>query len=147
MEIVAEDQGYLFPDTYYFDEYNTSEEIKVILSDNFVKKVGKIDNSKLIMASILEEDASSSKDREIISGILWKRISIGMPLQVDVATTTYKERGLPSEPISNPGLDAIRAALEPVESPFLYYISDEAGFNHYATDLEGHNQNIAEFLE
>ena len=41
-----------------------------------------------------------------------------MPLQVDVAPVTYKERGLPSEPILNPGLKSVQAAMNPKSSPY-----------------------------
>ena len=49
------------------------------------------------MASIIEREAKGDNDRAIISGILWKRIELGMPLEVDSAPDTYKTKGLPDK--------------------------------------------------
>ncbi len=150
-------EGYLFPDTYYF--LSTDTEIKAIesMSKNYEKKIaplreaislsGKTENEIIIMASILEKEASGDADRELISGILWKRLSIGMPLQVDAEPNTYKVKGLPREPIGNPGLEAINAALNPKKSSYLYYIHDKEGNTHYAKSFSEHKLNIAKFLK
>jgi UPF0755 protein len=120
------------------------------------------------MASILEEEANNTEDRRIISGILWKRIEKGMALQVDapfyylfgkgssqltlsdLATTspynTYVNKGLPSAPISNPGLDAIKAAINPKSTPYYFYLADRKGITHYATDHDGHVANRNNYL-
>jgi UPF0755 protein len=98
-----------------------------------------------------------------VAGILWKRIEIGMPLQVDAVFgfiygkptfsptfdelevdspyNTYKNKGLPPGPIGNPGLDSIRAALEPVSSPYLYYLTGVDGTMHYSRTFEQHVAN------
>ena len=86
-------EGYLFPDTYFFLPNITPEQIIDAMKNNFIKKVGdiysKIERSDksleeiIIMASILEEEARIFETKKIISGILWQRIKIGMPLQVD----------------------------------------------------------------
>ena len=153
---VNELEGYLFPDTYSF--LNNMNETNVIKSmrDNFEKKVtpllpeiaavGKTENDIVIMASILEKEAQGDTDRKIISGILWKRISIGMPLQVDAAMETYKTKGLPENPIGNPGLEAIQAAIHPQSSPYLYYLHDKDGNIHYAKNFAEHVKNKLKYL-
>ena len=98
------------------------------------------------MASILEEEAKTPEDFKIISGILWKRLSIGMALQVDVSKWTYENRGLPPEPISNPGLITLEAALYPTETKYLYYLTGNDDLMHYATTFEEHKVNIAKYL-
>src|SRR3989338_2470786 len=91
-------EEYLFPDTYFF--FRTDAETDVIKSmrANFEKKIltlkpdialsGKTEKEIIIMASLIEGEAKGDADREIISGILWRRITIGMPLQVDIAPAT-----------------------------------------------------------
>lgn len=152
---VRNKQGYLFPDTYFFLTSDNEDVVIESLENNFIKKTKEIfenlseDKIKdiIVMASIIEGEASGDDDREIISGILWKRLSINMPLQVDVAPITYKERGLPDNPISNPGLKAISASLNPKTSPYLYYIHDKLGNTHYGRDFKEHRLNIEKYLK
>lgn len=152
-------QGYLFPDTY-FVLYSDDEKIVFdMLRNNFNKKTEKVFdfvigenrqekiNEYIIMASLIEGEASGDSDREIISGILWKRLAINMPLQVDVAKITYEKKGLPSNPISNPGLKAINASINPKSSPYLYYIHDKNGNTYYARDFKAHRANIEKYLK
>ncbi len=123
----------------------------------------------LTMASIIEKEANDPVDRRMISGILWKRMEKGMALQVDVpfyyflnktstqitfkdlATTspynTYLNKGLPPTPITNPGLDAIKAALYPTSSPYYFYLADRSGVTHYATNHDGHIINRGKYLQ
>jgi UPF0755 protein len=72
---------------------------------------------------------------------------IGMPLQVDVAMETYKEKGLPKKPINNPGLVAITAVLNPVYTEYLYYITGNDGEMYYAKTFNDHKRNIAKYLK
>jgi UPF0755 protein len=169
-------EGYLFPDTYYFYQNTTAEEAFDAMRKNFNKKfqtlVMDVALSKrnpkdiVIMASILEREAKTIEDRATISGILWKRIDEGMPLQVDATLVyltsdgyvslddtkidspynTYKNKGLPPGAISNPGIDALRAAAQPVKTPYYYYLSDRDGKMHYATTFEGHQINREKYL-
>lgn len=146
-------QGYLFPDTYFFFPLDTTDEIIDKLYNNFNNKTKnlnfgtkKIDDI-ITMASILEKEANGKEDIYIISGILWKRISINMPLQVDVDKQTYKNVGLPANPINNPGLVAIDASIKPTNSPYLYYLHDKNGTVHYAKSYNEHVNNINKYLK
>lgn len=171
-------EGYLFPDTYFFMPDMTEAQIIKLMNDNFKEKIkavnqdiknfGKTESDVIKMASILEEEARTVESREVIAGILWKRISIRMPLQVDssfkyingktTATLTsddlkidspynsYTNRGLPPTPISNPGLDAIMAAINPIKTPYLYFLTDKNGNMHYATTFEEHVANKLKYL-
>ncbi len=122
----------------------------------------------IILASILEREANSEESMRMVAGILLERLRINMPLQVDASIeyvldkplqdltaedltidnpyNTYTRRGLPPTPIGNPGLTAIQAVLSPLESPYLFYITDETGTFHYAEDFAGHQRNIARYL-
>ena len=118
----------------------------------------------ITMASIIEREVQTPKDQKIISGIFWSRLESSHPLQscatinyilgtnkkqlsfddtrVDSPYNTYINRGLPPGPISNPGLNAITAAIYPQESDYFYFLSNpETGEIIYARTLEEHNRN------
>ncbi|MBI4691871.1 MAG: endolytic transglycosylase MltG [Candidatus Terrybacteria bacterium] len=134
-------EGYLFPDTYFLGGSENEKEIIEKMENNFKAKIGEIKKEILTMASIIEKEAHDKEDRRIISGILWKRLNDGMLLQVDVELDTYENKGLPPMPICNPGLDAVDAALNPVDSKYWYYLSDKNGVTHYAETFEKHKLN------
>lgn len=146
LDISKNDQGYLFPDTYLFYKNENPESVAKRLKDNFLKKTPSSDPKIIIMASILEKEATKS-DMKLISGILWKRLEKGMPLQVDADMNTYKEVGLPKLPIANPGLTSIDAALNPISSPYWYYIHDKSGTAHFAKTFDEHRINIKKYLK
>lgn len=144
-------QGKMFPDTYFFLQNAKAEAVIERMEQNFNDKVATLAtdiassshpfDEVLVMASIIEDEANTEESRKIIADILWRRISIGMPLQVDSATTTYKQKGLPKEPITNPGIGAIIAALHPKKNAYLYFLSDLHGNMYYAKDFDGHQRN------
>ena len=176
-------EGYLFPDTYrIFAHTPTIDIIRKMLS-NFGQKIKpslETDASRTVtlfevvtMASLLEKEAKEENDQAIVSGILWKRISLGFGLQVDATINyarrmilgaapksrlsteetkinspynTYKYRGLPKGPIANPGLSSLGAALLPKNSPYLYYLSTEDGTIIFSKTLEEHNTAKAKYL-
>lgn len=114
----------------------------------------------LTLASIIEKEVSGSNDRKIVSGIFHKRLKLGIGLQADSTVNyvtgknalrstrddilidnpynTYKYRGLPPGPIANPGLDAISAALNPEESPYLYFLTTPQGEVIYSKTFDEH---------
>lgn len=170
-------EGYLFPDTYNFFSNVSPDEVIKTLQNAFDEKTRSLKTSSssgrsfdeiIKMASIVEKEATSTKDRGIIAGILWKRIDIGMPLQVDPPFfyflnkdsseltlndlkikspyNLYLNKGLPPTPIDNPGLDAIIATMNPVKTSFWYYLSDKNGNMHYAVDHDGHVVNKEKYL-
>lgn len=151
--------GMLFPSTYFLLPSYKEEDIVKLMLSTFTKKIDGVltptvikkpltsVNDVLTLASILEGEAKSKEDMEIVAGILLKRLEIGMPLQVDVALETYKQRGLPLKPINNPGLIAIKAALNPKASPYLYYITGNDGKMYYAKTFDVHKENIRKYLK
>ncbi len=156
-KITANSEGYLFPDTYFFYQNSSPEEIVDSLKGSFKNKINSFFSSInlsgrklediITMASIVEREAANSKDRAIIAGILWKRLDIGMPLQVDVALDTYDYKGLPrGGPIANPGIDSLKAVLNPTPTKYFYYLSDKDGVMHYAVDHKGHIANRVKYL-
>lgn len=129
----------------------------------------------LILASIVEREGRTDEDRPIIAGILLNRLKADWPLQADATLqyalgyqskekiwwkkelfeedkavrspyNTYTNKGLPPTPICNPGLSAIKAALFPKTTEYMYYIHDDTGEVHYAKTLEEHSANVSKFL-
>ncbi len=171
-------EGYLFPETYFFLPDVTATDTLEAFSNVFDQKISSLKNQILssghslneiiTMASILEEEVRGSEDKKIVAGILWKRIKMRMPLQVDSTLAyeigktsgqltltdlqtdspynTYTRKGLPPTPISNPGLDSITAAVEPMTTPYLYFLTDSQGVVHYAKTFEEHKANKARYL-
>ena len=147
IKLAQNEGGYLFPDTYEFYGHARPEEVILRMKENFLKKAGEVSPDAVIMASLLEEEAAQTEDRKIISGILWKRLGAEFPLQVDAEPGTYEYLGFPPSPITNPGLDAIDAALHPASSPYWYYLSDKEGNTHYAKTFEEHKANRLKYLK
>ncbi len=154
--LATPDEGYLFPETYFLYPTTTPAEIVAEMRAMFDAKTaglftpaalnGRTEADIVTMASLIEREASGDDDRATIAGILWKRISLGMRLQVDAAPDTYLHAGLPAAPIANPGLQALDAAMNPVSTPYLYYLHDKNGTIHYAKTYAEHQANIAKYL-
>jgi len=171
----ADLEGYLFPDTYEISKTETCEDILNAMLANFGQKLTptlrtEIKNQKksifdiVTMSSLLEKEIRTLDDKKIVSGILWKRIAIGMPLQLDSTIiyitgnpeisvkdktinspyNTYKYYGLPKGPISNPGINSITAAIYPKTTNYWYYLSD--GKTIFSETLEQHNAARAKYL-
>ncbi len=160
-------EGFLFPDTYYVPFDAEMEDVILLLLKNFERKVithlpDEVDLFEIItVASLIEKEVITDKDKALVSGIIRKRIHIGMPIQIDatvvyltgkrstrvsIAETkidslynTYVYAGLPKGPISNPGLSSIKAALNPTKSDYLYYLSKPTGETLFSKTLQEHN--------
>ena len=75
----------------------------------------------------------------------WKKELTAQDKTINSPYNTYTNPGLPPGPISNPGLDSIKAALNPAKTDYLFYISDANGVNHYAKTMAEHNANIKKY--
>lgn len=171
-------EGYLFPDTYFFPPTATSGQIVLRMESNFLYRVkqfepdialsGHSQYDILKMASILEGEATSTTDRQIIAGILWNRIKAGLPLQIDSAFkyiigkssseltlsdlkinslyNTYLYKGLPPTPINNPGANAIYSALHPIKTSYVYFLTGTDGGTHYAKTFAEHIKNKQKYI-
>jgi len=173
-------EGYLFPDSY---EIKIGDDSRVLVEkmlanfsrkitpemQNEIKKQNKTLFKIITMASLLEKEAKTIEDKKVISGILWKRLKIGMRLQVDATVVyalgdkprrltyddlkidspynTYKYAGLPPGPIANPGLESIIATIYPIESDYWYYLSTPEGEILFSRTLEEHNAKKAQYLK
>jgi len=173
-------EGFMFPDTYRIALDATPEGIARVFLDNFQLKAWPLLQgtkdwyASLMLASLLEREVPDFSDRQIVAGILLKRLRIRMPLQVDATISyakcegqlrycevlrvlrndvsfsspynTYQRLGWPPTPISNPGQAAIKAALTPKDTPYLYYLSSKSGETYFSKTLEEHNDKRVIYL-
>ena len=67
-------------------------------------------------------------------------------LEINSPYNTYKFQGLPPAPIASPGLSSLKAAINPTETDYYYYIHDPSGQIHFAKTLDEHNANVRKYL-
>src|SRR3989344_5409470 len=171
-------EGFLFPDTYRVYVSTSAEDLVQMMLKNFHEKTdplrAEVESSPrslyeiITMASLVEKEVPTRKDKEIVAGVLWKRIDDKYPLQIDATLfyesgkashelslgdlredtpyNTYVHVGLPPSPIANPGFESIEAALRPKGSPYYFYLSDRRGTTHFARTFEEHKLNKAKYL-
>jgi UPF0755 protein len=122
----------------------------------------------LIMASIIEKETGRASEREQIGGVLVNRLRIGMRLQVDPTViyglgatfdgnlkkihlledgpyNTYTRAGLPPTPIAMPGLASLRAAVRPLKTDALYYVSRGDGTSQFSRSIKEHNRAVTKY--
>lgn len=122
------------------------------------------------MASLVEREVHLDAERPEVAGVFENRLRLGMPLQTDPAVVyasmlrgtwtgvihqselhsdsaynTYTHSGLPPGPICNPGVPALRAALHPRRTDFLYFVANADGSTHFAATLKEHSANVAAY--
>ena len=123
------------------------------------------------MASIVEKETGIAEERGRVASVFINRMQQGMRLQTDPTViygitkgegvlgrglrqselrretpyNTYVIDGLPPTPISNPGAEAIKAAVNPDQTDFLFFVADGGGGHAFAETLEEHNQNVAKW--
>jgi len=122
----------------------------------------------LTIASMVEEEARIDEERAIVASVIYNRLERGIALQMDSTLqfalnkygqrmlnedkevkspyNTYKHDGLPPGPISNPGVSSIRAALQPADTKYLYFVSSADGKSHaFSETLAQHNRAVARY--
>ncbi len=128
-----------------------------------IKNSGYTMREILTMASIVEGEAANDVERPVIASVMYNRLNnwdvplLGMDstiyygaklmnttftTELDSPYNTYLHQGLPPGPISNPGLNSIRAVLHPDETDFYYFATGIDGVNHFFTNAEEFNAFI-----
>lgn len=119
----------------------------------------------IVIASMIEREAQVEADRPLISSVIRNRLAKDMPLQIDATVlyalgrhksvvtykdlkvkspyNTYAKKGLPPGPICNPGVEAVKAALNPPKTPYLYYVARPDGSHIFTKTHAEHLQAIA----
>ncbi len=138
--------------------------------EEFSKKIfGYYDKKKwyyyITLASIIQKEAASTDEMPLISSVIYNRLRKGMPLQMDgtlnygkyshvkitaqrikedtSSYNTYKNKGLPANPVCAVNLNAIKAAIFPVKSDYLYFVKDnKTGLHKFSSTYKEHVNNI-----
>ena len=165
-------EGYLFPATYTFEPSQTAHDILAQMVTTMYQKLDEAgvaveDRHEVLTMAALIQKESGPLDMAKVSRVFWNRIDQGMLLQSDatvrygaggtsILTTgaersdasniynTYVHPGLPAGPISAPGVEAITAALNPIDGPWLYFVlvNGETGESQFSSTLAEHNEGV-----
>jgi UPF0755 protein len=124
------------------------------------------------LASLVERETPKPDERLLVAGIFTNRLKKGMMLQCDPTViyalqmqrryngtltgkdlhldspyNTYVHTGLPPGPIGNPGEVALKAALNPADTPYLYFVANTHGGHFFASTLAEHNKNVTKYRQ
>ena len=173
-------EGYLAPDTYFYEKGEKRINLLNRIMNAQSKKINDIwvkrpENNLLknshelvILASIIEKETGNYNELDLVSSVLHNRLRKKMRLQADPTViygitkgkksldrpltksdlkkyseyNTYIIKGLPPNPICNPGENALKAAANPANSRFYYYVSNGIGGHFFSKNLAEHNKNV-----
>ena len=168
-------EGYLFPDTYEFTRTQSLHDIAAAMVKRFRQESRQLGlatdfHSIVTMASIVEKETAVPAERPLVASVFYNRLHHNIilatdpsviyaallagryngvihvsDLQFDSAYNTYKHAGLPPGPICNPGRDALQAAMQPANSDFFYFVSDNNGHHRFARTMQEHSRNVAAY--
>ena len=171
-------EGYLAPETYFFENKDVSvkEIIETMLKqeekvlDKYKDKISSDPHYYITMASIVELEGTNSDNMKKIVSVFENRLKSRMNLGSDVTTyyglqvamtsdltseqfasvNGYNTRSttmmgkMPVGPISNPGLEALEASINPDKTDYYYFVADKHGKVYFTKTLQEHNQKVAE---
>jgi UPF0755 protein len=173
-------EGFLFPSTYLLPLGASPEQVADPMIAEFFKELPNDARERaralhvtvpqaVTVASLVEREAKSEIDRPRIAGVIYNRLRLNMPLQIDATIeyalpahkaelsfsdlkidspyNTYVHAGLPPTPIANPGRPSLEAAFHPSKSDDLYYVYCGNGRHVFAKSLAEHQANVARCLQ
>jgi UPF0755 protein len=168
-------EGYLFPASYRLNHSTTAQELcetMVALFRREWMEVGEGEpHSAVTLASMVEKETGIAEERPLIAGVFLNRLARGMKLECDPTAiyaallenrydgtlhrsdldspnpyNTYRYAGYPPGPIANPGTDALRAALHPAQTKYLYFVANPPGPGHrFSTTLAAHEKAVKRY--
>jgi UPF0755 protein len=146
---------------------NMVSRFREVFTDELKRRAGDVGLSLkdlVTLASVVEKETGISTERPVIARVFLNRLNEGIPLQSDPTViygikdfngnltkddlltetpyNTYLKRGLPPGPISNPGIDSIKAVLYPEDAPYLYFVSKNDGTHYFSRTLSEHNRAV-----
>lgn len=174
-------EGLLLPETYFFPKNETDLSIIKRANRDMMAYAQKAFDARdlsvpyvdvyqaLIVASILEKEASIPEERTKIARVIINRLAKNMPLQMDPTViygmgtsydgklrkadltqpgpyNTYVNGGLPPTPICFPSKNAILSAMHPAVGDFLYFVSEGDGSHYFSSTLKEHNEAVLKYV-
>jgi UPF0755 protein len=171
-------EGFLFPATYDLKAGASAATLVDKQLDAFRDNFGSVDLKAarrknlsaydvLTIASLIERETPSDRERPLVASVIYNRLRIGEPLNID-ASIRYAEKnwsrplkvselekdtpynlklnsGLPPTPIGNPGLASLKAAAKPARTGYLFYVAKPGACHAFARTLAGHERNVAAY--
>ncbi|SHO80650.1 FIG004453: protein YceG like [hydrothermal vent metagenome] len=126
-------------------------------------------NVILTIASIIQKEAGNNIEMPIVASVIYNRISKGMPLQMDgtlnygkyshikitpkrikednTTFNTYKHKGIPNYPVASASVEAIKSAINPTVTKYLYFMKNSQGGHNFAKTYSEHRKNIKDRVE
>jgi UPF0755 protein len=168
-------EGYLFPDTYRFPRKATPAQIAGAMVRQFrvvAAELGLTQNvhDVVTLASLVQRETAIDSERPLVASVFENRLAKHMPLSTDPSViyglevsnqwrgtiyasdlkrntpyNTYLHTGLPPGPVANPGLPALRAAMNPAHTSYLYFVAagiNPQGQSLFASTLQEHTRNV-----
>lgn len=174
-------EGLFFPDTYLFAGHvkdtvilkTAYQKMQTVLKGEWEKRRDNLwyDNAyqALIVASLVEKEASGAQERARVAGVILRRLKKNMLLQIDPTViyalgkhykgrlmrddlkidspyNTYRYKGLPPTPIAMPSEESIHAALHPAKGHALYFVSKGDGTHIFTNNLAAHNKAVEKYI-
>jgi UPF0755 protein len=169
-------EGYLFPDTYRFARKASPAHIAAAMVRRFRSVAGELGLNRnfhevVTIASLVERETAVDAERPLVASVFENRLKQKMPLMTDPSViyglevdgrwrgtiyksdlafntpyNTYLHGGLPPGPVANPGIRSLRAAMQPANTPYLYFVAagaDARGNSLFSTSLSEQNRNVA----
>lgn len=161
-------EGFLYPKTYTLGQDPSADDVIRALLDQFEKETAGLGLDEgstglslqqiVSMASLIERETAVADERPLVASVIYNRLAIDMPLQIDAAIVyargggnqavsyadleidspynVYKNLGLTPGPICSPSVSSIEAALHPADTDYLYYVASPAmdGTHRFSSD-------------
>lgn len=173
-------EGYLFPDTYKIGPKEEMPQIAAMMVKRFRAAASEIGlkhdfHNVVTLASLVERETAVDGERPLVASVFENRMAKSMPLMTDPSViyglemdgswrgtiyesdlkrdtpyNTYLHQGLPPGPISNPGIKSLKAAMNPAQTDYLYFVAagdNPQGKSLFATTIEEHNKNVAGYRQ
>ena len=170
------EEGVILPNTYKIHANTTEDTLmqsliqqSLAIHENLARKyLGRYDKDEwfkhIAMASIIQKEAANVEEMPIIAAVIYNRLKLNMPLQMDGSLNygkyshskvtperirndsspfnTYHNKGVPKTPVGSASLEAIQAVFEPAQVDYLYFVRNKNGTHSFSKTFKEHRENF-----